>query len=514
MGSWSAMRFALILVSSCLATSCTTYVETKQLSSEGGSQNAVGLGYSLPEIAFDTTTKVELKACDTAKTGSSSASNTPSLSENNRNIFDVEVSAVSVLVADSKNRYVIDFEGMGKPMVGTNFSVDFHPSGAIKSINSVVKDETASVFGDVVKGYIAVQTGGLSLSAQQIAGSMEKKSPTEPTPSKKKVSCTSATLANLSRKGELESQIKKFELLTSALRDNTRLLANEDNSDLENLCVQGLGTTPTCAKQTINACKAFDKQDSIVSCRDRVLDTISEYSEIKKKELSKLVQEHLTITFEKRVLPKWETSTKHFERPLVDLNGSEVLGKWFDSNGVPDTQENKIMLVVSAEKASRCDVKGNGYTPGEQKLHGTVKGIAYRMPALTHMVVLHRKGGVKCMDQKLLLDEHILLPQAGDIVVMPVFNKRLENKTLSMTFSEIGVPLTFKYISKAEAKEISSSLLGTAESVQGYRAAKKQSEIGDLSFEKELVEAKKELLDAKAELMKSEEELEELTNDD
>jgi hypothetical protein len=271
-----------------------------------------------------------------------------------------------------------------------------------------------------------------------------------------------------------------------------------------------------CADQIIKECRA-DNDDSVkLACRDEIVKSLRKVSRKRSDSLSKEITNNLTIEISKRVVPRFNPKKTCYEENLANIALLEERDKWFSVFGDLEgpekaLQEDRIVFTMSDERIRLCPAN-EPKDPAARLRTGLVgeanKGIAYRVPALAHLSITNQNI-MAGPEAEPLVDEKVVVPQLGDVLLLPIDIKRFESKTVSVEFSEVGVPQSFKYISKADAKRISGSLLDSAKSVGSYKTVKKQNQLSELTFEKQLLDSQKTLAESRKALLKAERELEE-----
>lgn len=114
-------------------SACTTHLDVDHaLPSDPASRR--GIAYFLPFTQFDTKTTWTLAACD--------AQGIPEIA--------VSFAATPVSAPDPDHLYTIDYSSLDAISKTSSVKVDFHDSGAIKSINASAEDRTAEIAGKAI----------------------------------------------------------------------------------------------------------------------------------------------------------------------------------------------------------------------------------------------------------------------------------------------------------------------------------------------------------------------------
>jgi hypothetical protein len=369
----------------------------------------------------------------------------------------VEATAINKEVRDPSREYVIDFAALRSFFKTSNIAVEYHPNGALKSVNASAEDKSATVASSVIKSFATI-AGMRSTEAAPM---------TEIVPSK----CSDAALAALAnipkQEGEVAEKTKDLERVTA---------------DLERLTAIG------AAMGKAWGTKERNELASQINLLYKARLDLSTATEALKKSLG-------VITVTTKVL--WPTTgeTRDAQAPIVGGLSRKDIEGW----GIPsEPNMEAITLGTAVWPRLRAITPIGGRPPcmGNMCKDDEVSGLKYRMQVPGELLLCTKKS---CEGTSTIAAATGPVSQLGPVLALPLKNYPFMKQSIEATFDEAGQPTKLGYKDEAAAAEGIAGVFGTlVDEVAKVREARKpKTELEKLKEETELLKAKQELAAAK-----------------
>ncbi|MCB1735076.1 MAG: hypothetical protein KDI89_07890 [Gammaproteobacteria bacterium] len=402
----------------------------------------VGAPYFLPFTQYEITATRRVNACN------SNATQAPPVA--------VDVSINAKEARDPRREYVIDIASLRSFFKTTDLTIDYHPNGALKSINATATDQTGAALTSVFKSVgKLVSVAGFGLMS---GGGTPPQPP-----------CTTTTETNFRNKDTLEQRVK---VLT---RNITRSTAN-----IERL------TAIAAAKGDHWSDRDRDEMVNAIDTLYRDQEELGDTNEALKATLKALTVEYKTV---------WPPDGETFisdQTIIPDLTDAQIR-KWFNVSDEERAQivaGSKVWAVIRGANGNTPIARTSPCAPGSCP-EDSIKGLKYRFPVPGEILACDTKG---CADGEVLSSRSGLINQLGYVYTLPLNNYLFMDQTITASFSESGQPTSLGATSSAAAVTAASTFGGLVDEVVAYRQANKpKTELEKIQEETALLTAKAEL---------------------
>jgi hypothetical protein len=441
-------KVAAVAVAVALFAGCATELRTVRVTKPEEVPPA-GAPYNLTFTQFDITVTRRLDGCVNKETGAKEMT------------VAVDAAISRKEVRDPSREYVIDFAALRSFFKTSNVTVEYHPNGALKSVNAGAEDKTGPFLTSVLSSF----------------GKIAALKSVDPSPSMaaEKDVCTQAALNALrdipKHEGDVAEKTKTMALVTA---------------DLERVTAMGAALGRAWG----------DKERRELAAQIALLYKARRELADANDKLTKSVQS-ITITTKETWPPNGETHDS--KSPLVAALTKESIKSW----GVPSDANMKAIasgtavwpLLRAATPISRMPCAGTKCADDD------VAGLKYRMPVPGELLICTKPGKKdnSCEPDSLVARDAGPMSQLGPVFALPMKNYPFMKQSIEATFNEAGQPTKLGYKDEAAAAEGVAGVFGTlVDEVAKVREARKpKTELEKLKEETELLKAKQELAAAK-----------------
>lgn len=382
-------------------------------------------------------------------------------------------------VRDPQREYVIDFLALRAIMKTTSITIDYHPNGALKSVNATADDKAA----DVVTG-VAQAAAKLAASPAPKEDATDGEATARPDGDAPKVAppqCEKGKGVVGKVKGleeRLASATDRLQLATAEVQRLTematamgRAWSDKERKELSKQIGEAhrlRGDLVSLQKQLKEALASITYTDG-VTWPAKATDSADKNSGVQ-----------LLAALTPQQLKSWEVGAPGKNSPAwaakVHANNTPV---WV-----------RLLAASSIGKVDSC--------VGGECRDDSVQGLKYRMPAPGTLSFCRSEGCDPKQPADVLHSREGLVSQLGPVLTLPLKNYPFMKQTISATFDDAGRPLTLGYTEEAAAVNAVNALGALSDQLAKAREAKKpKSELEKIKEQTELLKAKTDLAAAK-----------------
>lgn len=448
----------LVCALGLLMAGCSTQLTVVRV--KDGAVPGAGAPYNLTFTQYDIAVTRRVTACPSATD--------PAL------VVTVEATATHKEARDPQRDYVIDFADLRSFFKTSDVTVDYHPNGALKSINATVKDETGAVLASAFSSVGKLAGAGLlGLGGPAI---MSGAAPAKP------AQCTGTVLSALGKIKTLESQVK------AATRDLTDISA-----DLDRL---------TAMAQAMGRAWGRDERNELKKQIDAMYRARKQLGELNLSLKAEIAKVALVDTL---VWPP-DGETLISAAPVLAALTAEQIDKWGENLTIANLQALATDTAVWARLRATSNIGRRAACPQNICPDDSLAGLKYRMPApgileLCSVLPPASAAGTAqqpCDPAAVVGSDAGLVSQLGPVFALQLKNYPFMDQTISATFNDAGQPTTLGFRSAAAAPGVAGALGGLVDQTLAVRAAlKPKSALDKLKDETELLKAQAELAAAK-----------------
>lgn len=432
-------------------SACTTHLDVDHaLPSDPTSRR--GIAYFLPFTQFDTKTTWTLAACD--------AQGIPEIA--------VSFAATPVSAPDPDHLYTIDYSSLDAISKTSSVKVDFHDSGAIKSINASAEDRTAEIAGKAISAVAKIAKFAAPGAAPNAA----------------KFQCTETAKKILE---DLKDKKGKFTKLTAKLEKATKVL-----DALTVRVVRSDDATPA---------KVFAELDRQIA---NVVATQLGIDQAKKVIAAQLKK----VSYTSEV--KFPATSSQF-RSGQQMLPLAKLREWvanFDTvvsqSGLAEYERSQSVFLELT--ASGGWEKGTDY-PADRSKEARRAGLRYRIAVPGQLSVCQNTHCSDFDNEPIEVEKGlpVRILQRGTTFYLPFASAPFSNGALSATFSESGVMTSAGYEQKKVAGEaiagLADLLADEVVTVGGMIREAKNTKLEKLNERTAIAKAVQEALNAEKALL-------------
>lgn len=438
-------RHVFIVVLVTFLTGCTTYLESKHISTIADNQPK-GMLYSLPMLQYEFDITRQITSCN----------------------VEIEVKTTvevnELFLPDPGATFELDYMELSGITNTSEIEAEFYDNGTLKSINVEADDRTADILTNSFK---------IISSAALAAASVP---PLPAVRDENRPACNQETIEALAALKESEDSLKR--------RTKNVETASEEVARL-NPIVTGAD------KPSEEILKSL--QDAIKKLKEHKLALVNlnknrapYLARTQYKEKLRWPKTTANDSMKTKIPPNNDLTIRWFKKePGKVLIGEEIL----DSKLALHFQINQLV-----EKLPSSDLheKNKGY-----------KGIFYRYPMPVELEVC-TDAPCDSQSRKTIKIIQSKTPQHGPLVLLPFENGAFKKYRFEVVFSPSGVPskLSFKN-QRSAAAEATSAAAGIAEQLPGLRQQLLNADLEKLKRQTALLKQEKALLDAEKSLEKS-----------
>jgi hypothetical protein len=355
--------------------------------------------------------------------------------------FEISVASALKFEADRSKPYLLDYEALEKGFKEIDLAVELYENGTLKSVNAKITDRTAEAVTNALQGAARIVKMAMGLMSLNVGPGV----------------CTNDATTALAAYNAAASLRKQ------KLQELDKLLVKDPKTD------EDLKTVASLKGEVANA-------DSVIARSLQVISWTEKY--IWRPSFDSSCRATLTLAPNETRLRKLSTLAD------IEKNSSlAVLIKDPDSNG-----DEGVMKDVAANPR---------------------RHLVYRAPAKARLYVCRdsescANKNAKCDSlpprDAVLLEQPVLLPQAGARFALPLKNRLFDGQTLSATFRPSGTIEQVKYTSAAEAAAATKAFNDATREVGGLVSAARGEKLADIKAQTELINAQIALQKAKDEL--------------
>lgn len=501
---------------------CTTSMETRPV--DLGAARVSGTEYALPALELEFATTRRLVDCSPpAKVPGTSTSDSQDATHGTADMnqpvvpkFEFKVEPKQELVASEI--FAMDYSALSKAWKTTNFKVEWHANGMLKTINVEAADKSGEIALEVLKAGIAIAklAGGIPPGGAEL-GTATPICPVEVE----------------RRKGLLKE--KKF--ATETLAAQTAIVESFSGRDAASLSDAAKNALNGALDETKKQTKAIADLDKKLAELDKVLaftETVRWRPAAKagattpeKHSFGFELTEDVPTTIEAAARAKWV-------KRLFGIDSLDPLGLADDGcervDSDKDTEPDAFLCRLERSLAFAVTLEPEPVNSSSEQLASVrtalgvkvgkpkttpvrdhVRGLVTRIPVRTRFYgcsgvaqPCHRASPDK------LFDQLVSVPQLGHYLVLPFSNGFGEDNQLTVNFNEAGLPTMVEYKEKQAAalaaakmaNQSADAVLGLADDVRTYRKAEEEEEKGAalkaLESEAKLLEQQKKIVEFQA----------------
>jgi len=444
-------RLLVLFMVCILLTGCPKVNGTRNESSTNGLDSSItapkaGFIYFLPFRQYDLEVTYRVTKC----------ANEPSSAPAG---IAVLVKTQGRTVPDTSTPYAIDFDQLESFWKSTDFVVEFHENGYLKSINADSQDRVAGFVGSIAATAASILHPSLGIQAQPSAAVEQ--------PPRQGWICNEKTQNALeqtrSGKPQVERLSREVEQLTESISRYTDAYA-----------ATGVQGPPGAYGELAALVKELtETRLELLVARRALEDALAQLSIFDKVE--------------------WPGQAGSAQSEISALTLEEAAERWFKA---PEFDESDYYVKVQArliadESLNTADPSAESHTslyyrravPGTLEVcaaHSTMAGMGNCETVFTHKD---------------------LIPQLGPVHRLDLKGRAFRDRTVEMQFSDDGAPVRIGTKTTAAAEGVGSMLETLAAKQAEVRQAGETQELREIQAETELLKAKAELEAARAALM-------------
>lgn len=453
----------LALPSALLMTGCATELRSFRLTDAALANNTVpfqGAPYNLTFTQFAITVNRTLTDCTPGPLAP---------------IVKVTVTAAvkPTEVRDPAREYVIDFGALRAFLKTNDVNVEYHPNGALKTVNAKITDETGPALASVVAAAAKVAlAGGAGFAAVAPLGGAEAMGLPQSDGANKLKACAPAVMKALKVLTEVQNAVQKQQLqLESATLRLQDFVA----------VTQGLRWLPRALMN-----ERVDLFRSVHSARDLLRNASDELFRHAKV---------LAAPAEEFVWPE-HGEQRASTKPVVDALPPKQLETWglnpLSAAGKQLMADTKVWARINdtlTPAANRNLCTANACADDD------VAGIKFRLPA-PGTLQLSTTAPPGDPTAQSLLNKDFAFSQLGRVYTLGLKNWPFMKQSIAATFDEAGRPLSLGTTSEAVAPKLAKALDGAVDEVLKVRAARKPPTLAEeLKADNDLLELQKKNAD-------------------
>lgn len=356
---------------------------------------------------------------------------------------------------DPAREYVIDFLALRSFMKTTDLRIEYHPNGALKTVNASADDVTGSLVGAVasaVARFAVSQVPVLKTLAEMDTFSELP----GPCPGHLKPEVSDALLRRDDLTREVEQLAKDVE---------------RSRAEVEHLVTVGKVQGRVWSEA---------ERVQMTAALQRIQELVRRLNPLR-TELNDLLA-LLTISSELA----WP-SDGDLRSGMIPRPGDGTLGKWIRPGATHLPLADHFLYLRSDSR-----LQPTGKCPPSGCQEPPEAGLRFRIPVPGELLIC---SGAECMPDgsggQVVVRHEAMLSQLGRVFALPLRNYPFMKQNLVATFSEAGQPLSLGYMSDALAARAGDSLAGLVDQVVKVRDARKpRSELEQLKEETELLQAR------------------------
>ena len=459
-----------------LSTACTTQLELRRTDSFNDTLPS-GITYSLPAVSYQTDTSWELTKCK---------------NQNQERPFykiDVTSEITENHVPDDDHGYVLNYEALDSGAKITTLDLSFHEGTPfLKSLNSQADDRTGEIIGNVVNGVLAVASATSGFPGLPVAAVGTEQAKVQTDGFAKVISLFNCRQSVSDALANIEANKTEIFVLKKEIKHLKSLdwLTGEPESNLPEKC-RNLGENYVERKQCL--------QDAIDAKTQNIQNYQNAITKTKKDNKLGYVQKSVVVpTFcESKPGSNGKCERKLvFNEQVSDL--SDALDVWFENfvtDSVKSSINQKINLNVELISTNPAKSASRGVVGDE-----ALAGVIYRNPRAAEMTLT--RSGENLNDE--LARQQVIVPQAGELALLPFKNEEFDNNTLTVSFTHNGSLISAKYTTQAAAEQATAAFAENAKSFLEYRQAQNDQELTELKRDIDLIRAEEEKIKAQQSL--------------
>jgi len=390
----------------------------------------------------------------------------------------VEASATRKEVRDPTREYVIDFASLRSFFKTSNVTVEYHPNGALKSVNAAAEDKSAEFLASTFT------------SLRKIAGLGSAP-----------VAAGAAPLNKFVCEPDIEKLLAQVPVMQAAVAAQTKTL-QDATTDLIRLTEIGAAMGKAWGDRDRAAlgaqiAKVYDARAALDAGKQALSDAL------KKLTISTTI-----------VWPLDGETRGSGEGPLIPGLTRKELQKWaptkdvggrreFDESRWSLTDDNaraiETATAIHARIRHTSPIGSRPACAGDVCADDGTKGLKFRMPAPGVLLLC---TDAACRDPKAestVLAVEGTISQLGPVLALPLKNYPFMKQSVEATFNEAGQPTKIGYRDESAAAVGLATTFGSLvdEVAKAREASRPKTELEKLKEETELLKARQELAAAK-----------------
>jgi hypothetical protein len=425
-------------------TGCQTQLQVAPVNANNTSP-ALGFNYSLPFVQYDIVISRRLSCGEPGGVRLAKVT--------------TAVTATPVFSRDPSQTYAIDYTSLSSWAKISDFKLERHSNGMLKTIGASSEDRTAQILTNIATTAIKVATTAASLGAFPVAVSTKSGTPEPPPPPPPQPICKQAAAAAVDA---LDAERRSLNAAKSALAlESGRMTALVG-------AMTGSGAKPDAFTQA--------------ALREQAIRLVN--SQVALNAATKKYENALTKIVEGQALT-WPQHGGELSSRTANVMTGDTIGKWFVSSSADDAIYFELMRAPDTTKVTVPDLEPVAATtfratvsaPPEATAGTAVSGVRYREPARGQLFACYNSHCASAghADRNLVNDGPV--PQLGRLYYLPFTNGIFQNNVLSASFAEDGSLLTAGYAEKSSRgeiatdtmKQIASALPGAIKDIRSAR---------------------------------------------
>lgn len=419
-------------------TGCQTQLQVAPVNANNASP-ALGFNYSLPFVQYDIVISRRLSCGEPGGVRLAKVT--------------TAVTATPVFSRDPSQTYAIDYTSLSSWAKTSDFKLERHSNGMLKTIGASSEDRTAQILTNIATTAIKVATTAASLGTFPVlARSVKSDAPPEPI-------CSPAAAAAVDA---LAAMGQSLNAAKSALAlESGRMTALVG-------AMTGSGAKPDAFTQA--------------ALREQAIRLVN--SQVALSAATKKYENALTKIVEGQALT-WPQHGGELSSRTANVTTGDTMGKWFVNSSADDAIYFELMRAPDTTKVTVPDLEPVATTtfratvsaPPEAAAGSAVSGVRYREPARGQLFACYNSlcANASHADRNLVNDGPV--PQLGRLYYLPFTNGIFQNNVLSASFAEDGSLLTAGYAEKSSRgeiatdtmKQIASALPGAIKDIRSAR---------------------------------------------
>ena len=406
-------------------TGCQTQLEVASLNANDTSP-ALGFNYSLPFVQYDIVISRRLSCGEPGGVRIAEVT--------------TAVTATPVFSRDPSQTYAIDYTSLSSWAKTSDFKLERHSNGMLKTIGASSEDRTAQILTNIATTAIKVATTAAGLGVPVLSSPLARTASTEAPPPPQPI-CSPAAAAAVdalnAEKGALNSAKSAVALESGRM---TALVG----------AMAGSGAKPDAFTQA--------------ALREQAIRVVN--SQVALSAATKKYENALAKIVEGQALT-WPPHGGELSSRTANVMTNDTKGKWFVTSSADDAIYFELMRAPDATKVTVPDLepvvattfRAAASTPPSATAGAAVSGVRYREPARGQLFACYNSfcATASHADRNLVNDGPV--PQLGRLYYLPFTNGIFQNNVLSASFAEDGGLLTAGYAEKSSRGEIATDTL-------------------------------------------------------